>query len=228
MGATRCDDRGHPMTRDSSSRPDPHAAQPVYAAGAALNDARLAVVLLHGRGAGASDMLDVAAALDVGDVAFLVPQAERSTWYPQRFLAPLEANEPWLSSALLTVDRAVSGAVDVLGSHERVFVGGFSQGACLALEYVARHPRRYAGVAGLSGGLIGPPGTPRVERGSLAGTPVFLGCSDRDPHIPVASIEEAVHVLGRLGAVVTRRLYPGLGHTINADEIEAVRGMLRP
>lgn len=206
--------------------PDPHAGQPVYAAGVPLAEARLAVVLLHGRGVGADDMLGLAGELQVPGAAFLVPQAAGSTWYPQRFLAPLEANEPWLSSALAKVDGVVTQAAEVVGGHARVLVGGFSQGACLALEYVARHARRYAGVAGLSGGLIGPPGMPRAYPGSLDGTPVFLGCSDRDPHIPVASVDEAAQVLDELGAVVTRRIYPGMGHTVNADEIEHVRNML--
>jgi predicted esterase len=208
------------------SSPDPHADQPVYAAGAALGDARLAVVLLHGRGAGAPDMLGFAGELHVPGVAFLVPQAQGSTWYPQRFLAPFADNEPWLSSALEKVDRVVRHAAASVGGHERVVVAGFSQGACLALEYVVRHARRYAGVAGLSGGLIGPPGSSRDLTGSLEGTPGFLGCSDRDPHIPVSSVDEAADVLTRLGAAVTQRIYPGMGHTINADEIEAVRAML--
>jgi phospholipase/carboxylesterase len=198
----------------------------ILQAGAPLETASAAVVLLHGRGASAEDILTLAPELDAPGLAFLAPQAPGYTWYPYTFLAPLEQNEPHLSNALATV-------ADVLASLERAGLGaentlllGFSQGACLASEYVARNARRYGGLAGLSGGLIGPDGTPRDYPGSLDGTPVFLGCSDPDPHIPTARVLETEQVLRGMGAAVTARLYPRMGHTINADEIAFVREMV--
>ncbi len=216
----------------SPSMQDPHAGQPVARAGAPLDRAAGAVVLLHGRGATAESILELAAELGRPDLAYLAPQAAGSTWYPYSFLAPLAANEPWLSSALAAVGRTLDLAAAAGHAAERVALAGFSQGACLALEHVARHPRRYASVAGLSGGLIGPDGTPRPAPAAgaapppLAGTPVFLGCGVPDPHIPAARVEESARVLEGLGAAVTLRLYPGLGHTVNADELEHVRRLL--
>jgi phospholipase/carboxylesterase len=214
----------------SPAMQDLHAGQPVARAGAPLDRAAGAVVLLHGRGATAESILTLAAELGRPDLAYLAPQAAGSTWYPYSFLAPLAANEPWLSSALAAVGRTLDLAA---AGHpaEHVALAGFSQGACLALEYMARHPRLYAGVAGLSGGLIGPEGTPRPAPAAgsappLAGTPVFLGCGNPDPHIPAARVEASARVLEGLGAAVTLRLYPGLGHTVNADELEHVRRLL--
>lgn len=195
-------------------------------AGAPLDTARAAAILLHGRGGSAHDMLGLAELLARDGVAFLVPQATDHTWYPQRFIAPLEANEPWLSSALgvvsALIDRAGMAGIDA----SRIMLLGFSQGACLALESAARQARRYGAVVGLSGGLIGPPGRERNDRGAFFGTPVFLGCSDTDFHIPLASVEEAATVLTRMGAVVDKRIYRGMDHTVNDDEIEAVRALL--
>ncbi|MGH2542939.1 MAG: alpha/beta hydrolase, partial [Ardenticatenaceae bacterium] len=149
-----------------------------------------------------------------------------NTWYPNSFLAPIPSNEPWLSSAL-TLLGAVVRQVEAAGiPAERVLLLGFSQGACLTLEFLARHARRYGGVIGLSGGLIGPDGTPRDYAGSLDGTPIFLGCSDRDFHIPAARVHHTAGVLQRMGAHVTKRLYPNMGHTINEDELEAARRMM--
>lgn len=210
----------------------PHQGRPAAAAGESLDRARAAMILLHGRGATAADILALAAELarDGSGVgfAFLAPQAAGNTWYPNSFLAPLVSNEPGLSSAL----AVVAGLLDRLAGAglppERTLLLGFSQGACLALEFAARQARRYGGVAGLSGGLIGPEGTPRHYAGSLAGTPVFLGCSDVDPHIPKGRVEHSAEVLRRLGGDVTMRLYPGLGHTVNADELAAVRRMMAP
>ncbi len=148
-------------------------------------------------------------------------------WYPYSFLTPIPQNEPWLTSAL----GVVGGLVQTLGEQgvpsERVVILGFSQGACLTLEFAARNARRYAAVIGLSGGLIGPPGTPRVYSGSLDGTPVFLGCSDVDPHIPVERVRESAAVLRTMKAIVDERIYRGMGHTVNDDEIAAVRALLR-
>jgi len=204
----------------------PHADARVIAAGAPLAGAKAALVLIHGRGATAESMLPLAEALGREDIAFIAPQAAGNTWYPFSFLAPIAQNEPWLSSALATIAAALEG-LDAEGfSPDRVALLGFSQGACLATEFAARNPRRYGAILGLSGGLIGPPGTPRNYPGSLDGTPVFLGCSDIDAHIPLERVHETAAVLSGMGAAVDERIYPGMGHTVNADEIDAVRALL--
>jgi predicted esterase len=198
----------------------------VLTAGAALERARAAVVLLHGRGGTAEDILSLTEVLAAPDLAYLAPQAPDNTWYPRSFLAPLDQNEPWLSRALATVGAVVDSVAQSGLATERIVLMGFSQGGCLALEYAARNARRYGGLVGLSSALIGPPGTPRTYPGSLAGTPGFLGCSDIDSHIPVWRVHESTEVLRGLGAQVTERIYPGMGHTINDDEIDRVRRML--
>jgi phospholipase/carboxylesterase len=212
------------MTPDYAA--GPHHNMQVVEAGAPLHRAKAAVVMLHGRGADASDMLSLADIFTQPDLAYLAPQATGRSWYPYSFLAPIVRNEPFLSSALDMLDRLLGR----LGSEglrpERVVLLGFSQGACLALEYAARHARHYGGVIGLSGGLIGPEGTPRDYAGQLAGTPVFLGCSDADPHIPLDRVHETARVLDALGGAVTERIYPGMGHGINEDEIKQTRGLL--
>lgn len=205
----------------------PHRGQPVLNAGQPLAQADAVLVMLHGRGASAEDILTLADELDLQRMAYLAPQAAGYEWYPYSFLAPIEQNEPWLSSALDTVDSVVMQALAAGHDASRIALLGFSQGACLAIEYVARHAHRYGGLAGLSGGLIGPEGTPREYAGSLAGTPVFLGCSDVDFHIPRRRVEESAEALRGLGADVTMRLYAGMGHTVNEDELDAVRDMLR-
>lgn len=204
----------------------PHQGQPIYAAGAPLDQARAAMIMLHGRGATAEDILGLAGEFRRPDFAYLAPQAAGFTWYPNRFLAPLASNEPYLSSALAVVAGLMEHIAAAGIPAERSVLLGFSQGACLALEFVARNARRYGGVAGLSGGLIGPDGTPHDYPGSLASTPVFLGCSDVDFHIPKARVEHTAQVLGRLGGAVTLRLYPNMDHTVNRDEIEIVREMM--
>jgi predicted esterase len=207
---------------------DPHGNQPVLRHGPEARHARLAMILVHGRGGSAEDLLALAAELRFDDVLYLAPQASGQTWYPYSFLAPIEQNEPGLTSGL----NKISALIDTLRheglSPDRVGLLGFSQGACLSLEYAARYARRYAAVIGLSGGVIGPPGTPRDYPGSLDGTPVFLGCSDVDPHIPVERVHESATVFRRLHAVVDERVYPGMGHLVNEDELEAVRALLRP
>lgn len=214
------------MREPVTAERDPHGGQRVVAAGRALGEASAAMILVHGRGASAESILQLAHELGRPDFAFLAPQASGYTWYPYSFLAPLEANEPYLTSALGRVDAVVEHVLDAGVPAERLLLLGFSQGACLTLEYVARHARRYGGVAGLTGGLIGPEGTPRDYAGSLDGTPVFLGTSDPDPHVPVARVEETARVLRQLGAQVTTRVYPGRGHTVNEDELEHVRAMM--
>jgi phospholipase/carboxylesterase len=198
----------------------------VASAGVALKGARAAAIMLHGRGAPAYDILGLAEDLGQDDMAYLAPQAPSHQWYPYSFLAPLQQNEPCLSQSLATVGAIVEHLAKRGVPSERVALVGFSQGGCLALEFVARNARRYGAVAGLSAGLIGPPGTPRDYAGSLAGTPAFLGCSDVDAHIPLARVKETTEALGRLGAAVTERIYPGMAHTINEDEIAHVRAML--
>ena len=205
---------------------DPHAGQPVLRRGPAPAQARLAVILVHGRGDSAAGILGLADQFDMADVAWIAPQAAGHTWYPHTFMSPMPQNEPGLSSGL----GVIGALVQSLGSDgippERVILMGFSQGACLSQEFAARHARRYHAVIGLSGGLIGPPGTPRDYEGDFAATPVFLGCSDIDPHIPLARVNESAEVFRRMGAAVDERIYPRMGHTVNYDEIEAVRALL--
>lgn len=205
---------------------DPHQVQPILHYGARLEEARAAMVMLHGRGANARDILALADVIGVQDVACVAPDAQSNTWYPYSFLAPIAQNEPWLSSALAFVAR-VHEQVRAAGiPPERTLLLGFSQGACLTLEFTARNPARYGGVAALTGGLIGPDGTPRDYAGSLEGTPIFIGSSDPDPHIPVQRVHESAEVLTRMGASVTTRIYPGMGHTVSEDEILHVRALL--
>jgi predicted esterase len=201
----------------------PHGGQPVRMMGEPLATARAALFKVHGRGATAEDILSLTEELDGPRFAYLAPQAAGHQWYPNSFLAPIASNEPGLSSGLAVLAALLEQIAAAGIPPERTLLLGFSQGACLTLEFVARHARRYGGVAGLSGGLIGPDGTPRDYAGSLAGTPVFLGCSDMDFHIPKERVEESAVVLRRLGGLVTARLYPQMGHTINMDEIGAVQ-----
>jgi predicted esterase len=205
-----------------------HETQPLRWAGLPPHEARAALVLLHGRGGSADDMLALAQPWNrLPGWTQVALQAAGHTWYPFRFMAPLAQNEPWLTSAL----QAVAAAVARLETHgiapERTVLLGFSQGACLALEFAARHARRYGGVVGLSGGLIGPDGLERQDAGTLDGTPVFLGCSDDDPHIPVHRVHHAASVLAVLGGTVTTRLYPGWGHTVHPDALAAVDDLLQ-
>jgi predicted esterase len=211
------------MTLDAT---DPHLGQAVLRSGPDPSRARLTAILLHGRGASAEDMTGLAGELGVTDVAVLAPQAAGHTWYPYSFLTPIPRNEPWLTSALRLVGGLAASLEQQGIGSERIVIGGFSQGACLALEFAARNPRRYGAIIGLSGGLIGPPGTPRNYPGSLDGTPAFLGCSDVDQHVPLERVHESADVLRRLGAAVDERIYKGMGHTVNADELAAVRAML--
>lgn len=205
---------------------DPHAGQQVLRRGPSLTEARLVGIAVHGRGAPAADILGLAEELDVPDVAWLAPQAAGLTWYPYSFLSPIPQNEPGITSGLGVLARLVEEAARAGVPASRVLLMGFSQGACLALEFAARHPAVYAGIVGLSGGLIGPPGTPRDYPGSLDGTPVFIGCSDMDPHIPVERVRESADVFRRMGAAVDERIYKGMGHTVNIDELSAVREIL--
>jgi len=205
---------------------DPHAGQPERTAGPAAEQARAVLVMLHGRGGSAESILSLYPRLHVPHAAAIAPQAANNSWYPQTFLAPIENNQPHLDSALRRIDALLGDLVGRGIPMERIALLGFSQGACLAAEYVARRPRRYGAIMLLTGGLIGPPGTPRDYSGSLEGTPVFLGTSDPDPHVPPERVEETADVLRRMGGAVELRRYPGLPHTINQDELAACRALI--
>jgi predicted esterase len=208
-------------------RQDPHANPQILQAGAPIGEARIVAILLHGRGASAQDILTLSQEFSARDVTYFAPEAAGNTWYPYSFLMPIEQNEPSLGSALHVIEGLLATLQQRGFPANRVALMGFSQGACLTLEFAARHPQRYAAIAAFSGGLIGPPGASRNYSGSLGGTPVFLGCSDVDPHIPVARVHESAEVFARMDAQVDKRIYPRLGHTINADEIDAVNALLK-
>ena len=207
---------------------DPHSATTGLRLGAPIGEADAAVILVHGRGGSPEGMAEFARVLVRPGTAWIAPRARAGTWYPQSFLAPLEANQPWLDSALDKLARLVEqlGQEERLGP-DRIVLLGFSQGACLATEFMARTATRWGGLAALSGGLIGPPGSPRSYEGSLRGTPAFFGRGHPDPHIPKERVEESGRVYSDLGADVEVRIYPGLGHAVNDDEVEQVRRMLQ-
>jgi predicted esterase len=201
----------------------PQYAQKTYATGVPLAEAKAAMMLIHGRGATAASILELAGELQHAEMAYLAPQADGNSWYPYSFLAPIERNEPALSSGLQVV-ADVLAQVEATGiPAQRTVIGGFSQGACLTAEFVARNPRRYGGLFILSGGLIGPSGHSHAYSGSLDGTPVFLGCSDVDMHIPQERVYESAAVFERLGGQVTKCIYPSMGHTIIQGEIDHVQ-----
>jgi len=205
-----------------------HEGQPMLEAGASLADASIAMIVLHGRGASGEDAIDLGRLFTrtTKNVALLAPQAAGGTWYPQRFFASLDENEPYLTSAIGVVAEIIEELPARGFEREQVMLVGFSQGACLALEFAARHPHRYAGIVGLSGAVIGPPGTKREAEGSLKKTPIFLGCSDRDPHVPLPSVRESAVLLRELGGDVTERIYPGMPHIVSEDEIAVVTGLV--
>lgn len=191
-------------------------------AGADLDDADAAMVLVHGRGATAQSILQIGRQVGADGVAYLAPQAARNTWYPNPFTAAVESNEPGRTSGLQAVGDAVTTAEDAGIPTEKIVILGFSQGACLASEFVARNPRRYGGLVALSGGLIGQSIDPSEYEGDLEETPVFFGCSDVDPHIPAERVHVSAAVFEKLGGDVEKRLYPGMGHGVNDDEIEYI------
>ena len=184
------------------------------------------MVMVHGRNATAESILSLVSAIDTAGFAYLAPQAAGNTWYPNSFLAPIPSNEPGISSGIAAISDVMRRIADAGIPPERTMLLGFSQGACLSLEYSARNARRYGGVAGLSGGLIGPDDTPRDYPGSFDGTPIFLGCSDVDDHIPAKRVKDSARILEKMGAVVTMRLYPGMGHLVNDDEVSTVKAMM--
>jgi predicted esterase len=202
---------------------NPHQGKEILTAGTPLAAAQAAIILIHGRGASAYDIMELGVILDGDNMALLAPQAANNTWYPYSFLAPIDQNEPYLSSALQVVGDLVARLEEAGIPAKKIILAGFSQGACLSSEFAARNARRYGGLLLFSGGLIGPPGTPRDYSGSLDGTPVFIGCSDIDAHIPLARVQETTAVLGALGADVTEKIYPRMGHTIIQDELDQAR-----
>lgn len=195
-------------------------------AGAPLKRAKGVIITLHGRGASAEGILDLAQHLAQPDLAFIAPQAKSGSWYPYSFLAPFEANQPFLDQALATVSELLDAVAEAGFTAQKTGLMGFSQGGCLALESAARHAKPFGAVLGFAGGLIGPPGAPRDYPGSLEGAEVLLACSDIDPHIPLARVEETADVLSRMGARITKRIYPGFGHGINDDGIAQARRIL--
>jgi phospholipase/carboxylesterase len=206
---------------------DPHAAGAVLQAGAALEEADLAVVLLHGRGGSAEDILELGSAFHLPNVAYCAPQAAGHTWYPLSFLAPRKANEPYLSSALAKVDSVVRTLEQAGFGRERIVVAGFSQGACLATEFVISHPARYGGLIAFTGGLIGPSGSLQSPpTADLAGTPTLLCSGDPDPHVPWTRVEESAAILDAMGARVTTRRFPGRPHTVTQKELDLARSLL--
>jgi phospholipase/carboxylesterase len=205
---------------------DPHRDQPVRTMGAPLAQAAAAVVLLHGRGASAEDILGLAAEMYDERLAYLAPQAADHRWYPYSFMAPIAENEPWLSSALAKVAAVVKLAVDGGISLERIFICGFSQGACLSTEFIARHPARYGGLVAFTGGLIGPPDADLHHAGNLAGMPALFSSGDPDPHIPWSRVLASAKEFTAMGAKVETQRYPGRPHTVLTLEIESARELI--
>lgn len=185
------------------------------------------MVMIHGRGATAESILTLANEFDnTGGFHFAAPQASQFTWYPYSFLAPTEKNEPGLSSGLQTIFDIITHLEGAGIPKDKIILLGFSQGACLASEYVARHPAKYGGLIALSGGIIGDSVIHENYFGSLVNTPCFIGCSDIDPHIPADRIHESAALMDKLGADVTKKIYPGMGHTVNEDEIKEIKKII--
>lgn len=203
---------------------EPHGSQSVMREGAPLGTAPVAI-MVHGRGAGPKNILDLVPRLARPDVTYLAPAAAGNTWYPNSFMAPTGTNEPGLSSALDTLAHLIDEVVSQGVPTERIMLLGFSQGACLTSEFAVRHPRRYGGVIVFTGGLIGPAGTTWHYPAAFAGTPIFLGCSDVDHHVPKTRVDETATVFARAGAIVDERIYPGMGHIVNDDEIAAAQAI---
>ena len=205
----------------------PHQKSKTVYTGAEVKDAKGAMVMIHGRGATAESIITLADELDADDLHLVAPQANQFQWYPLSFLAPTERNEPGLSSGLQAIHDIITELAEKGIPKEKVILLGFSQGACLATEFVARHPAKYGGLAALSGGVIGDEVSPKNYSGSLEGTPAFFGCSDIDAHIPKERVDESEEILTHLGAKVTKKIYKGMGHTVNEDEIEEVKNIIK-
>lgn len=204
----------------------PHAGEPLASAGRPLGESPTVVIMVHGRNAGPSNILDLVPRLGRPDLTYLAPAAAGRTWYPLSFMAEKEKNEPGLSSGLWVLRALVEDVVARGIGRDHIVLLGFSQGACLTAEFAVEHAARYGGVILYSGGVIGPPGTAWEYPGSFDGTPIFLGCSDVDAHVPKTRVDETAAVFTRMGAAVTERIYPGMGHLVNDDEIAFTRGVL--
>jgi len=219
----------------SNTASGPHAGQPVLTTGRPLGQSPVVVIMIHGRGAGPENILELAPALAQPDATYLAPAAANNTWYPYSFMSDIARNEPYLSSALSVLKSLVS-QVEAAGiRRDRIVILGFSQGACLATEFAIRNASRFGGFVAFSGGAIGPPGTEWATEGAEStdngfgnfdGTPIFFGCSNIDPHIPEPRVIESAQLCERMGATVTRRIYPGMGHLVNDDEIAWARALL--
>jgi predicted esterase len=204
----------------------PHAGQPVLQDGQPLGEAPVVVIMLHGRGAGPDNIIELAGAIGEPNATYLAPAAADRTWYPYSFMTEIAKNEPYLSSALSVVGALVS-QVEAAGiARDHIVVMGFSQGACLTTEFAIRNASRFGGFIAFSGGAIGPVGTTWDETGRFDGTPMFFGCSNSDAHIPEARVNESAALCERMGAAVTRKIYPGMGHLVNDDEIAHARALM--
>ena len=204
-----------------------HNSDHIVIAGTPLSEAERVMIMIHGRGASAQSILSLSAHFEAKKMTFIAPQATGNTWYPYSFMSPMDDNEPGLSSALTVIGELVEKLKAVHGIEQKnIYLLGFSQGACLALEFAARNAGQYGGIFGLSGGLIGPEGTARSYSGSMLETPVFLGCSDIDHHIPKDRVLESGDVFTRLGADATVQIYKNFGHSINDEEIDFVNKIL--
>lgn len=204
----------------------PHAGQPLLRGGAPLEEARGVVIMLHGRGAGPRNIMDLGPSIAHPNIALLAPAAANGTWYPKSFMAPIAENEPGITSGISVVHGLIDMALAAGIPTEKIILLGFSQGACLACTAAQRRPARYGGVVIFSGGLIGPPGTAWAETGTFRATPVFLGCSDQDSHVPESRVRESAAVFARMGATVLTRIYPGMGHLVNEEEIGCARDLV--
>ena len=205
---------------------NPHGARAIVSMGSPFADAAGVLILLHGRGGTAEDILGLGEAIAPQKWAMLAPHASGNSWYPFSFLAPREQNEPYLTSALGRVRAAVDMALAAGIAADKIAIAGFSQGACLATEFVGRNPRRYAALLAFTGGLIGPPGAPIKLTGDLAGTPVLLSSGDPDPHVPWARVQQSADLLQEIGGRVTIRRYPGKPHSVTGEELRSASDVL--
>jgi len=204
----------------------PHGGGELLSYGCPLGEGRAVVIMLHGRGAGPENILDLAPAFNVPDVTFLAPGAADGSWYPLGFMSEIARNEPGISSGISVIHALIDDAVSHGVPTEHIVLLGFSQGACLATTAAQRRPARYGGVVAYSGGMIGPNGTDWSDEGDFADMPAFFGCSDRDAHIPEGRVRESAALLERMGAQVTTRIYPGMGHLVNEDEVAYTRELI--
>jgi phospholipase/carboxylesterase len=198
----------------------------IQTAGKDLKNAEKALIMVHGRGADAHDILGLASHLNVPDFALLAPEATTNTWYPNSFMAKPEQNEPWLSSALDLLKEVVDEVTKEGITAENIYFLGFSQGACLTLEFVTRHAQKYGGVAAFTGGLIGDKINEKNYSGNFNDTPIFIGTGNPDPHVPLERVNESVSILEKMNAKVHLRVYDGRPHTISQDEIEEANRLI--